>query len=265
METRQLSSSLRLLHYFLALAILLSSGCETWQKTSTGKNPSLTFLTLKSFKATSMFSYLLEVTPSYWRARVRPHVPFDLTSWMFSTQGGPCHCLHWAHSLRQQVHRNWSSNEAFRTIGCFIWVNLSRLLNARINRCSLPPLDTTFFTRMLSLPMLSPSDLQKRGSLLLIWALIILHTFKARIKPKERKWEKFSFQPQVTFGRSNSFASHLPPPPRSWSIFNFLGQQNTGLPKKMLVESRWNYAHKGNIVFSYLKIEMRVYPVNFYF
>lgn len=37
METRQLSSSLRLLHYFLALAILLSSGCETWQKTSTGK------------------------------------------------------------------------------------------------------------------------------------------------------------------------------------------------------------------------------------
>lgn len=92
--------------------------------------------------------------------------------------------------LWQQIPRNWSSNEASHPIGCFMCINLSRLLNAIIDRCLSPLLDPTFlYYIMLFLPLLSHSNLQKLGFLLLIWALIILRTLKTRIKPKKRKRE----------------------------------------------------------------------------
>lgn len=152
---------------------------------------------------TSILSYLGEVAPFYRRASQTPRpLQPDLMDASHPAKPGPLH----PHG--QQSPRNWSSNEAFHPIGCFRHINLPGLLTARTDRCLSPPLDPTFL----------PECYFCAAWVILMWEIRIfaanmstnyIHTLKTRIKPKERKCEKFSFLPLVTFGRGQL----LCPPP----------------------------------------------------
>lgn len=71
------------------------------------------------------------------------------------------------------------------------------------------------------------------------------------------KYKKCLFPPLITFEVNIPISFH---PQGLGLIFNFLGN-NTRLPKKVLPESKRNYACKRNAVFSYLKKGSKVCSV----